>query len=166
MCLLNAALMSSAKHDWGTPQPFFDRLDAEFGFTMDVCATMATSKCGESYYGPDNIWHRWRDGLGRPWYSDRCWMNPPYGREIPKWVAKAAEETQNGCPLVVGLPPARTDTRWWHDHVMQATEIRLVKGRLRFEGAPSSAPFPSAVVIWTPYRPPGGPIFTTMEARL
>lgn len=50
---------------------------------------------------------------------------------------------------VVALLPARTDTRWWHDCVMKAKEIRFIKGRLRFDGHKHNAPFPSAVVVWS-----------------
>lgn len=76
-------------------------------------------------------------------------MNPPYGREIRKWVRKAYEEAQKGA-TVVCLLPARTDTAWWHDYVMRAVEIRFVQGRLRFGGAANGAPFPSCVVIFRP----------------
>ena len=78
------------------------------------------------------------------------WMNPPYGREIGKWMKKAYEESQQGC-TVVCLVPSRTDTAWWHDYAMKADEIRYIRGRLKFQGAENSAPFPSAVVI---FRPP------------
>jgi site-specific DNA-methyltransferase (adenine-specific) len=76
-------------------------------------------------------------------------MNPPYGREIGSWIRKAWESSREGA-TVVCLLPARTDTRWWHDYVMRAGEIRLVRGRLRFGQAVASAPFPSAVVIFRP----------------
>lgn len=75
-------------------------------------------------------------------------MNPPYGRSIGLWMAKAYEESMRGA-LVVCLVPARTDTRWWHDYAMKG-EIRLYKGRIRFVGAKASAPFPSAVVVFRP----------------
>lgn len=141
------ALFSSARHDWETPQAFFDRLDAEFGFTLDVCALPHNAKC-DHYFTPDD------DGLAQTW-DGVCWMNPPYGREIGKWVAKAWQSSLAGA-TVVCLLPARTDTNWWHRYVMRSSEIRLVRGRLRFVGAESSAPFPSAVVVFRPgeYGPP------------
>ena len=77
-------------------------------------------------------------------------MNPPFGRAIRAWVEKAAREAAAGA-LVVGLLPVRTDTRWWHRWVMGA-EIRFLPGRLRFGGAQSGAPFPSAVVVFRPPR--------------
>ena len=88
----------------------------------------------------------WGGGLLEDWVG-RCWMNPPYGRGIGKWVQKAYEESLKGT-LVVCLLPSRTDTKWWHDYVMKAKEICFIKGRLKFGGAKNSAPFPSCVVIF------------------
>ena len=76
-------------------------------------------------------------------------MNPPYGRAIGGWVQKAFESSQQGA-LVVCLLPARTDTRWWHEYVMRG-EVRLLRGRITFEGGAHPAPFPSAIAI---FRPP------------
>jgi len=147
---------SSAREDWGTPQRFYDRLAAELGpFDLDVCATPANAKTARYYTPADN-------GLALPWHG-RCWMNPPYGRAIGAWVAKARHEAEEGRATVVCLVPARTDTAWWHRDVMRAAEIRLVRGRLRFEGAQDDAPFPSAIVIYRP-RHEGPPIFGAMPA--
>ena len=73
-------------------------------------------------------------------------MNPPYGRDIEKWLQKAFQESQRGV-TVVCLVPARTDTEWWHKYALQG-EIRFLRGRLKFQGADATAPFPSAVVIF------------------
>jgi len=90
-----------------------------------------------------------RDGLAESWWGN-VWLNPPYGREIGAWVAKAAwEATHNRkVNLVAALVTARTDTHWWHDHVSKASTVMLLKGRIRFVDAEASAPFPSAVVVW------------------
>jgi len=132
---------SSRTDLWETPAEFFQSLNAEFGFTRDVCALPSNAKCSR-YYTPE------ADGLKQTWRGV-CWMNPPYGREIGKWVKKAWESAEQGA-TVVCLLPARTDTRWWHTYVMQAQEIRFVSGRLKFGGARNSAPFPSAVVVFRP----------------
>jgi len=132
---------ASKKDDWETPQPFFDHLNEEFLFRMDVCATPDNSKLPVFLTPEENA-------LELPWISV-AWMNPPYGRVIARWVKKALDETHRGV-TVVCLLPARTDTKWWHDYVMNAAEIRLVKGRLKFGGHVNSAPFPSAVVIFRP----------------
>ena len=73
-------------------------------------------------------------------------MNPPYGREIERWMRKALESAQQGA-TVVCLVPARTDTKWWHRYAMRG-EIRYLRGRLKFSNSENSAPFPSAVVIF------------------
>jgi site-specific DNA-methyltransferase (adenine-specific) len=136
---LNRALFTSARTDWETPSALFRLLDVEFAFTLDVCATRLNRKC-RRYFTPAI------NGLRQPWPGS-CWMNPPYGRAIGVWVKKALEESQTGA-IVVCLLPARIDTAWWHDGVMKASEIRLLRGRLRFVGAASPAPFPSAVAIF------------------
>ena len=130
---------SSARSNWATPQAFFDELDKEFNIAWDVCAEHHTAKC-------PGYWTKDDDGLSRTW-EGVCYMNPPYGREITKWVKKAYESSIQGV-TVVCLLPSRTDTRWWHDYVMFADEIRFVKGRLKFYGPKNSAPFPSSVVIF------------------
>lgn len=126
---------------WATPQEFFDKLHAQFNFTTDVCASPENAKC-QTYFTQAE------DGLKQKW-TGVCWMNPPYGRGIGAWVAKAhASSIENGA-TVVCLIPSRTDTRWWHDYVMKG-EITFIRGRLKFGKATTSAPFPSAVVIFRP----------------
>jgi phage N-6-adenine-methyltransferase len=126
---------------WETPQALFDVLDAEFGFTLDVCALPENAKC------PVFHTHE-QDGLQQLW-AGVCWCNPPYGTVIGRWVQKAYELALAGA-LVVCLLPARCDTRWWHDYVLPSAEVRYLKGRLKFGGTANSAPFPSAVVIFRP----------------
>ena len=132
---------SSATDLWATPQDFFDRCSAEFGpFDLDVCASPENAKC-ENYFTKD------QDGLSQEW-TGRCWMNPPYGREIGQWMRKALESAMGGA-TVVCLVPARTDTAWWHDYAAKGT-VRFLRGRLRFGGSKNSAPFPSALIIFNP----------------
>lgn len=147
---------SSDNQTWSTPQDFFDRLNAEFGFTLDVCALPDSAKCA-NYFTPEI------DGLSQPW-EGACWINPPYGREIGKWMKKAYEESLRGA-VVVCLVPARTDTKWWHEYVMKAAEVRLVRGRLKFGNATASAPFPSAVVIFDRSKSTGSPAFGVMSNK-
>lgn len=144
---MNEALFSSATAEWETPQELFDALDKRFHFTLDVCATAENAKCPRFFSRAD-------DGLSREW-GGRCWMNPPYGREIAAWVRKARQEAERGV-LVVGLLPARTDTKWWQEDVSGHADVRFVAGRLRFGSARNSAPFPSAVVLWWGWSPGAG----------
>lgn len=139
---MNADVMFSSKTDlWETPKDFFDKLDAEFRFNLDVCALPENAKCA-AFYSPDV------DGLSQPWYG-RCWCNPPYGRQVGRWVAKAAQSAAEGATVVM-LLPARTDTSWFHDYIYGRAEVRFVRGRLKFGGSANSAPFPSMVVIFRP----------------
>jgi phage N-6-adenine-methyltransferase len=129
---------SSKTVEWETPQCLFDELDKEFWFTLDVCALPMNAKC-RRYFTPEI------NGLRQSWENENCWMNPPYGREIGKWVQKAWQESE--CSTVVCLLPARTDTKWWHDYCMKG-EIRFIKGRLKFGNSKHNAPFPNAIVIF------------------
>ena len=123
---------------WYTPQDFFKKYDDVYKFETDVCATDDNAKCAK-YYTEE------MDGLSQEWRGV-CWMNPPYGRTIGKWMKKAYESSLEGA-TVVCLVPARTDTNWWHDYAMKG-DIEFIKGRLKFGGSKNSAPFPSAVVVF------------------
>lgn len=134
------ALMSSANCEWETPQDLFDALNDEFQFTLDVASTDENAKCEKHFT-------REQDGLAANWAGERVWCNPPYGRDVGKWVEKCAEHGRGG-GLAVMLLPARTDTRWFHDYCYHGTEIRFIRGRLKFGKATESAPFPSMIVVF------------------
>lgn len=149
--MINKALFTSNSDDWETPQELFDELDKEFNFQLDPCATVENTKCPFYYTKEDNgLEKSWKvyEINGRIWkpHFESVFMNPPYGKDIGKWIKKAYEESLKGC-LVVCLLPARTDTRWFHDYCLKG-EIRWIKGRLRFSGKKNSAPFPSMIVIF------------------
>ena len=144
-------MFSSKNNKWCTPRDFFIKLNKEFNFTLDPCATERSALC-DKFFTSDE------DGLKQSWKGERVFCNPPYGREISKWVYKSLAEVCNGCELVVMLIPARTDTRYFHDYILGKTEIRFLKGRLKFidldfqgdekDRKVSSAPFPSMLVIY------------------
>lgn len=157
---ITSGLMSSLRPDWGTPQAVFDGVQAEFGLTLDVCADAWNAKL-PNYY---SLKEDGRDGLALPWLG-RVWCNPPYGRTIAKWIARAAESVLSlSAEVVVMLLPARTDTRYWHRYIWDAerhaprpgVEVRFLPGRLRFTPPPGvvlpkgkdKAPFPSCIVIF------------------
>jgi site-specific DNA-methyltransferase (adenine-specific) len=131
---------SSRTCEWATPQDLFDRLHAQYGFTLDGCATAKNAKCPAYFTIVE-------DGLAQIW-TGRVWMNPPYGREIRDWMRKAWEASQTTAEVVVCLVPARTDTAWWHEYAKHGA-VDFLPGRLRFGGAEHPAPFPSAVVVFT-----------------
>lgn len=134
---------SSETCEWETPKDFFDRLNAQYHFVLDVCATAENAKC-ERYFTKE------KNGLKQEW-TGCCWMNPPYGKGIGDWMRKAYESSIKGA-TVVCLVPARTDTGWWHDYAMKA-QITFIRGRLKFGGQKNSAPFPSAVVVFEGRKP-------------
>ena len=147
---MNRAMNSSDRMDWETPPDLFADLAAEFGpFDLDVAATPETAKA-ERFFTPED------DGLAQMWRGT-CWCNPPYGRQIGKWIAKAHAEAEAGYATTVMLIPSRTETAYWHDHVMKADLVRFLRGRVRFfrDGAQMkvNAPFPSAVVVFNAKAP-------------
>lgn len=136
-------MFSSKTEMWETPQDLFDRLNNKYHFDYDVCAIQENAKC-QQYYTPEI------DGLKQKW-GGRCWCNPPYGREISKWVAKAYMSSINGA-VVVMLLPARTDTKWFHEYVLPYAEIYFIKGRLKFGDSKNSAPFPSMIAVFNGHK--------------
>lgn len=130
---------ASRRQDWETPSEIFDPLNVEFGFTLDVCATIENRKCDNFYSISDN-------GLAKEWHGT-CWMNPPFGTQ-GKWVKKAYESAQHGA-TVVCLLPSRTNTNWWHDYCMNG-EVRFIRGRPKFKGAEHGLPQPLAIIIFKP----------------
>ena len=125
---ISETLYSSRSDLWATPQDFFDRLNDEFHFDLDACAIPSNAKC-ERFYSPE------QDGLLQPW-TGNVWCNPPYGRDIAKWIAKAQNEIQQNANVIVLLIHARADTRWFHEYLYNRpnVELRFVKGRIKFGG--------------------------------
>ena len=136
----NSCLFSSKSVEWETPWALFRALDAEFHFELDPCSTHENAKCADHFTKAE-------DGLSRDWGGKRVFCNPPYGRELPKWIQKAHDEAAKGA-LVVMLIPARTDTIAFHEYIYHQAEIRFLKGRIKFGNAKNSVPFPSMVVIF------------------
>jgi site-specific DNA-methyltransferase (adenine-specific) len=137
---------SSARDDHETPRSVFDALNAEFRFTVDACASKSNALCAR-------FWTRKENAIRQAWEGERVWCNPPYGPKLTAafiWKAHQAV-TLEGCELVTMLIPSRTDTRAFHDAILEpGHEVRFVRGRLRFGGAKNSAPFPSVVVVFRP----------------
>jgi hypothetical protein len=132
---MNRSLFSSKKKTWQTPKKLYADLHAEFNFDCDPCFLV-----GESIHA--------KDMLGSSWGS-RCFVNPPYGPKLTgQWVKKAREESLKG-KLIVLLLPSRTDTKWFHEILIEGgAEIRFIKGRLYFDDGMGPAPFPSLIAIF------------------
>jgi phage N-6-adenine-methyltransferase len=139
MSKINKGMLSSTTDQWATPQDFFNKINLQYGpFDVDVCANTTNAKCPVFF-------DKNKDGLKQKWVG-KCWMNPPYGKDISKWMEKAHQSWQEGA-TVVCLVPSRTDTKWWHHFAMKG-QIVFIKGRLKFGDSKNSAPFPSALVIF------------------
>lgn len=152
---MNKEVMFSSKNqEWETPDDLFKMLDMEFNFQMDLAANEENAKCKVFVTEEmDSLKFDWLNNFGT-----RCmWLNPPYGRGIKDWIKKCDEEAQKGAKIVA-LLPARTDTKWFHNHIYRKYEVRFLKGRIYFEingkpildknGKPTAAPFPSMIVIF------------------
>ena len=127
---------------WATPPDLFAQLDAKHDFDLDVAASSLNHLC-EKWYGLDHPDNSRRDGLTGKW-EGHIWCNPPYGRVIKDWVLKASLHSD----LVVMLLPARVDTKWFHELVLPYAQVEFIKGRLKFGGSVTSAPFPSMLVTF------------------
>jgi hypothetical protein len=144
----------SGNTDWETPEELLEALVLEFlgctherpsesAFDLDPCAT-EESNTAIICYSLD----QGEDGLLLPWYGD-VFVNPPYGRSVGRWVEKCYNEVLLGNAVtVVALLPASTGAEWFQKWVMQATEVRLLKGRIKFVGTKDPAPFDSVVAVW------------------
>ena len=143
--MIAPAIYSSERTTWRTPMNLFAQLDQEFGFTLDAAASRDNALCQRFITEEQDAltcdWHELAKG-------GAVWLNPPYGRGVGKWVRKAWLESAKGT-VVVMLIPARTDTAYFREWAMQAAEIRLIAGRLRFQGADNPAPVPSALLVFS-----------------
>ena len=138
---------SSNHHGWETPTALIEPLYSVFGvFDLDPCSPTRNGRTtpvkAKVHYTQDD------DGLALPWFGT-VYMNPPYGRSLSRWTAKAkAEVEQENAELVVGVLPARPDTSYWHQDIAGSASVFFLKGRLKFGHTQQVAPFPSCLVVW------------------
>jgi len=138
---IQKAMISSNTNEWETPVAFFNKLNKEFGFTLDPCSTNENAKCKKHFTIKDN-------GLLQNWNNDIIFMNPPYGGQTGRWIQKAYNESLKGA-VVVCLIVSATDRSYWHEFIFPfASEIRWIRGRLRFKGGETTAPFANAIIIF------------------
>jgi len=141
-------MFSSKSNEWGTPINLFNKLNSKFNFTLDPCCTINNKKC-EKYFTIET------NGLNQSWKDEIVFCNPPYGRQIGKWVAKAYNECTKFGTTIVMLIPSRTDTKWFHSYIYNKFQIMFIAGRLKFENEDNTnlklmpAPFPSMLVLFS-----------------
>lgn len=127
-------LFSSRSDHWSTPSQIYLSLNDEFNFTFDPCPLFSSDS-----------------GLNISW-NGRVFCNPPYSK-ISQFLKKGLFHlSTSDVELLVYLVPARTDTAWFHDFVYQKSEIRFIRGRLKFGFSKNNAPFPSMVVIYRSFH--------------
>jgi hypothetical protein len=139
---------SSKTPEHYTPPEFLEAVCAVFDGIPDL------DPCSDSSARPTvaarRHFTRQENGLMQPW-AGRVYMNPPYGREIGKWIRKLRSEWQRGAMTdAIALLPARPDTAWFEALTLDTDDavICFLRGRLRFVGQRSSAPFPSMAVYF------------------
>jgi len=136
-------MVSSKTNEWYTPYKLFDFLDKQFNFTLDPCSTDENAKVLKHYTIKD-------DGLSKSWANEVVFMNPPYGGHTADWLKKAEQERHNGCTTVC-LIVSSTDRSYWHEIIdKSADEVWFLRGRVKFGGQKTTAPFASAIVIFRP----------------
>ena len=144
--MINNGLFTSNKQDWETPRIFFNKLNEKYHFKWDLASSKNNAKCGHYFTSDDNSLEKNWDDL-----DGNLFLNPPYGRELKRWVKKASETNLKNSQYLVMLIPSRTDTSYWHDYIFNHAEIKFLRGRLKFEVdgvSGDAAPFPSALVIY------------------
>jgi phage N-6-adenine-methyltransferase len=119
----------SETDSWATPQEEFDKINRDFNFNLDVCASHENYKCKPYFTIEDN-------GLKQSWAGKRCWANIPFRNPAP-WLKKAWEESQNNGATVVVLMKHDTSTQHWHKYCTKASEVRLFTRRIKFVKPPT-----------------------------
>lgn len=143
---LNHGVFTSETPEWYTPPLIIESVVRALGaIDLDPCSNPGAPNIPAAQY-----FTAAEDGLAQPW-SGRVYMNPPYGDAISAWVEKLVGEVSDGrVHEAIALIPARTDTAWWR--LLRDCAVCFVRGRLRFSGAETSAPFPSAAAYFGPRR--------------
>ena len=139
-----AYIPPSKSNDWETPADFFAKVAARHTFSIDLAADKHNAKCPRYYTEKD-------DALSKDWSGETAWCNPPYGRVIAQWIEKAAKTVaKDAATTIVVLVPARTDTKWFHSFCLENDDctVEFIKGRLKFGGIDTPAPFPSMLLTF------------------
>lgn len=127
--------------EWNSPGDIVSRAAKTLGrIELDPCADDDRSPnvpADQHYTEAD-------DGLAQPWQG-RVYMNPPYGKVLPKWIEKLCQEHEcDNVPAAIALVPARPDTAWFRQ--LRQYPRCFIFGRLKFSDHENPAPFPSMAV--------------------
>ena len=142
---------------WGTPNEIFNFAKNRWGnFTLDAAANLFNCKV-------INFISESQDALKTSWISNNTWLNPPYGRQMPKFIQRALNQVQEGnTNRVVCLIASRTDTKIFQEVIFPyASELYFIKGRIKFlkNGEKvQGANFASVFVVFDQRRLKGNPL--------
>lgn len=139
MGLGNSTKFSSDRVEYSTPLSLFEPLQKEFNLEVDVCASEFNHKCNTYYTKED-------DALQKDWKGN-CWMNPPFCRDLGKWVKKLHNDALSYGGTKVALIPVRSNTKWWNEVVKDA-EVRFIIGEVNFNDEPRGLWLPMCVLIF------------------
>jgi hypothetical protein len=150
--ILNPALLTSLSQEWRTPQEFL-KIVREFD---DIALDPATTV--DNPTGAARGLTRELNGLRHNWAplaaGGLTFVNPPFGRALNDWAYKFARDGE--VTELITLTPARTDTKWFQNYMVQANTLFFLRGRMRFHhqqpdgswAAGDAAPFPCLVSYW------------------
>ena len=150
-CHSSARGDGDGRDDWQTPRELFEAIEQRHRlcFALDAACETHNALCERAAAHDAGV-----DGLSLDWSTfGPTWVNPPYS-EVRRWMQKARREGRR--VPVACLVPCRPSTRWWAESVHSphgltcAAFVDMLHGRVTFQGAPSGAPFPSAVVVYLP----------------
>ena len=149
------AIHSSKRHDWQTPKALFERLDREFNFELDAAASQSNALCDRYLTKSENALELEAGQWAKLANFGSIWVNPPYGRDVVKWIRRGIRESKEGSRVVM-LTFACTETKWFKEAYDAATEVRFIVGRLKFinpltKAVGASAPKGSCLLIFEPH---------------
>ena len=130
---------TSKSIEYSTPLAIVQPLIEEFDLKLDVCASAVNHKLPDYFTKFDNA-------LIKKWHGN-CWMNPPFDRNLGKWVKKAHYESQTTTGTKVCLFPVRSNTNWWNE-VCPDAELRFINGEVNFNDEPRGLWWPMCVMIF------------------
>jgi len=150
---------------WNTPDWFIEYVNCMAPIGLDPCwnntsvfiPPLAFTETGIYNHGVLSYDKAPEDTFTLDWEVEKdqlIFINPPYGIKVTEPFLKKATMEQEFGKSIIGLIPARTDTKAWHNYVGKASHLCLVKGRISFLNSETQkiqkgTKFPSAVVLWS-----------------
>lgn len=144
------------KTEWRTPLEVFHWIEKIYSIKFDLDpATSEDNPLGTRFFFTPRT-----DGLAHSWRGRRVFVNPPYGREISRWIEKAVKEVLDNPDdkdlEIVMLLPSATDTKWFK-RLWDYADIIFLTGRIQFVGAHGSGRGGYVLAYMSPLIPNDNP---------